>query len=227
MNSNRDPFNLRRNSPAASHLLRNSALSIRQTASRAATLIESATNATTNKMSSYGLPNGGANDAEVWQNSGRSRFTQHTSTSHGESEGFGDKMSNMFSGGRRESLPMYKDKPYHYSPGKGGRGLMARVPPWARKRRVMIPALVVLSFVSWWAGLLAPLTWFSSADANAKKNRPASWFTASKEVVDWNDRADMVRDAFKISFAGYEKYGWGTCRVCAHLQVLPLMGERC
>lgn len=235
MNS-RDPFNLRRNSPAATHLFRTSAAQLRQTATRAVaateTFIESAVSSAQSQpnalptapsnMSSYGLPNGGAataNSTENWQSSQRSRFTQQSSSSYDSSEqssGIGEKMSSMFAG-KKESLPMYKDKPYNYPPGKGGRTFLARLPPWARRRRVIVPALVALAIFSWWIGLLSPLAWFSSKEANPprpKKGKLPLW--GKKEVVDWDDRADMVRETFKISFAGYEKHGWGMCRVRAH-----------
>ncbi|CAK4034478.1 glycoside hydrolase family 47 [Lecanosticta acicola] len=162
-------------------------------------------------MSTYGLPNGGGDTPDLWQSSGRSRFHHNDpEPAHGISE----KMSSMFSGGgRKDSLPMYKDKPYHYPPGKGG--LAARLPPWARKRKALVPGLMLLGVVCWWFGILSPLTWLagtgkSGSILRSPKKTPRGWgLLPERPNIDWEDRADMVRDAFKISFSGYEKYGWG------------------
>lgn len=111
---------------------------------------------------------------------------------------------------------MYKDKPYHYPPGTGKAGLWGMLPHWARQRKAMYPMLFVLGFLCWWLGILSPLTWFSREKPsgtvlrNPKKASRGWGLLAAKPDIDWADRADMVRDAFKISFSGYEKYGWGT-----------------
>ncbi|KAF2169047.1 glycoside hydrolase family 47 protein [Zasmidium cellare ATCC 36951] len=147
-------------------------------------------------MSTYGLPNGAASQ---WESSGRARFH------HNDTEGFGEKVTNMFTGGRKDSLPMYKDKPYNYS-GPGGR---RHLPPWARKKRTLGGVLAVLALLSWWFGVLSPLSWISSkSSGEASKTQSKGWF-GGKEVVNWDERAERVKDAFKISWAGYEKYGWG------------------
>lgn len=223
MNLSRDPFSIRRTSPAAS-LLRTSAASISQTAAQAThravavteTFVEKSRKAisetsvdVTNaagSMSTYGLPNGAASQ---WESSGRARFHHNDPE---RSEGFGEKMTNMFTGQRSDSLPMYKDKPYHY-PGHGGK---RHLPPWLRKKRTLGGVLAGLALVSWWFGMLSPLSWVSSkGDGQTSSPQGKSWsLFGSKEVVNWDERAERVKDAFKISWAGYEKYGWGTCQVC-------------
>lgn len=221
MNLSRDPFSIRRTSPASS-LLRASAASISQTAAQATkravaatesivqhgrealhadTPLVDASNAAGSDMSTYGLPNGATSQ---WENSGRARFH------HNDTEGFGEKMTNIFTGPRNDSLPMYKDKPYNYA-GPGGR---RHLPPWARKKRTLGGVLAFLALLSWWFGVLSPLSWISSKSSDeTSKSQTKSWF-GGKEVVNWDERAEKVKDAFKISWAGYEKYGWGRCRVC-------------
>lgn len=229
MNHSRDPFNIRRTSPASA-LFRNNASASSQAVNTAGYYVETAQERASqpiaafddsSTMSSYGigLPNGGsaaATNVDTWQSSGRSRFTQNSQ----EEPGLGEKMSNMFSGGRRESLPMYKDKPYDYPRGKG---IMRRLPPWARRKRVFGPALVGLAIISWWFGILSPLSYFSGASKNAAasvtKPKPKSKWNfplgSLNQEVDWQDRAERVKEAFRISFSGYEKYGWGMSRVYA------------
>lgn len=98
---------------------------------------------------------------------------------------------------------MYKDKPYAHL--KSGRHL-----PWFRRKRTMGILLASLAGLSWWFGILSPLSYFSSSgDGTTKQGK--SWFGGSS-TVDWDYRAGKVREAFKMSFEDYEKHGWGMCR---------------
>lgn len=101
---------------------------------------------------------------------------------------------------------MYKDKPYAYPRGN-------RKVPWFRRRRTIALALVTLAGASWWFGILSPLSYLSKGDAGATKSSKttSSWF--GKPAVGWDERAERVKDAFKLSFSGYEKYAWGTYQV--------------
>lgn len=223
MNLSRDPFSIRRTSPASS-LLRTSAQTLSQTTQRAITATETfvensrkalaptdaaGSTSTTTNMSTYGLPNGAASQWETSTN--RARFHHNDSSS----EGFGEKVTSMFTGQRRDSLPMYKDKPYGYV-GPGGR---RHLPPWARKKRTLGGLLAGLALVSWWFGILSPLSWVvgsgskSGSQTSASRQNSGGWFSG-KEAVNWDERAERVKGAFKISWAGYEKYGWGMCNVC-------------
>ncbi|KAI5358420.1 Putative glycoside hydrolase family 47, six-hairpin glycosidase-like superfamily [Septoria linicola] len=236
MNSNRDPFNLRRKSPAA-QLFRstsNSSLHNHETTShRSATSFLSidttngvqhntsaiASNNTDN-MSGYGIPNGAAaaHSHDNWQSSGRSRF-QHgshidASTNPGLSEKVGDTIGGMFRDGKKESLPMYKDKPSNFY-GPGGRNARQ----WLRRKRTLGGVLGVFAVLSWWFGILSPLSWFSSGSGDlpapvqgslGSGRQQRGWgLWGGKEPVDWDERAQRVKEAFQISWAGYEKYGWG------------------
>lgn len=238
MNSNRDPFNLRRKSPAA-QLFRstsNSSLHNQETTShRSATNLlsidttngvqhnTSAIASNSYKMSGYGIPNGAAaaHSHDNWQSSGRSRF-QHgshidASTNPGLSEKVGDTIGGMFRDGKKESLPMYKDKPSNFY-GPGGRNARQ----WLRRKRTLGGVLGVFAVLSWWFGILSPLSWFSSGSGDlpapvqsslGSGRQQRGWgLWGGKEPVDWDERAQRVKEAFQISWAGYEKYGWGTYR---------------
>lgn len=174
--------------------------------------------------SGYGLPNGAAaatHSVDMWQSSGRSRFTSH----HGDdqSQGFGEKVTDTIGGmfREKESLPMYKDKPKNYY-GPGGR----KMHQWMRRKRVLGAVLAGLALLSWYFGILSPIAWFtgfSSSTSKGDKPGPAAgsksgspkkgeggWnLFGGKQTVNWEDRAERVKDAFRISWAGYEKYGWG------------------
>lgn len=214
---NRDPFNVRRSPSPALHLLRNGANTLQRTATQASQRIVSAIgeaddigfgkknddvpdttavhedNATT---MSYGLPQNGATQRhpDQWSRAGQD----------GHSEGgISEKMNNMFNPERRDSLPMYKDKPYGY-PGS------SRRLPWFRKKRTVGVILGFLALLSWWFGVLSPLSYVSGdGEKSTKPARSSSWFGTSKPKVDWDERAKSVKEAFQISWAGYEKFGWG------------------
>ncbi|KAF2209899.1 glycoside hydrolase family 47 protein [Cercospora zeae-maydis SCOH1-5] len=123
----------------------------------------------------------------------------------------------MFRDGNKESLPMYKDKPSNFY-GPGGRNARQ----WMRRKRTLGAGLGFLAVLSWWFGILSPLSWISGdSSSTTDTSSPATpvsggqkqqggWgLWGGKEVVDWNERALRVKDAFQISWAGYEKYGWG------------------
>jgi len=203
--NNRDPFNLRRSPVPASNLFRSNA-AFGQAAivpaekSRTVSKIESSPP----NMSSYAPSLSGPTQRhpEMWQGS---RSNGHANGSVGEK--ISEKMSGMFNSDRRDSLPMYKDKPRGVYPGS------RRHMPWFRRKRTVALVLVSLAGLSWWFGILSPLSYFSSSSEGAPKKSKSSWSLLGSSRVDWNGRADKVRDAFKASFADYEKHGWGTCRV--------------
>ncbi|EME39411.1 glycoside hydrolase family 47 protein [Dothistroma septosporum NZE10] len=162
-------------------------------------------------MSTYGLPNGAvSHNVDAYQVSGRSRFHHSGDTTE---ESISERVTNIFTGPSKDALPMYKDKPAHY---RGAGGNRPRIPAWARRKRVALPALLALAVLSWWFGVLSPLSWFSAPENNLSrkersdqtKNTPG-WFGSGKDVIDWPSRAQRVKDVFKISYSGYEKYGWG------------------
>lgn len=208
--NNRDPFGLRRsasNSPAG-NILRSSATVVehktRDLAGRGVQALAQSTDSAREVMSSYAPPNGPTHrHPETW-NSAQSRFGEQPHV-NGNGGGITEKVSEFFASDRKEELPMYKDKPYAY-PGRRKR-------QWWQQRRYVAGALVSLAFLSWWFGILSPLSYFTSGEtdiAGQQKSKSNRWFS-SGEAVDWDARAEKVRETFKTSFAGYEKHAWGRC----------------
>lgn len=212
---NRDPFNVRRSPLPAFQLLRNGADTIQRTASEASQRIVSAIGETddiglkkkiddetetaagnnTASTMSYALPQNGPTQRhpDQWSRVGQ----------NGHSEGgIGEKVTNMFNPERRDSLPMYKDKPFGY-PGS------SRKAAWRKKRTVGL-VLGTLAGLSWWFGVLSPLSYFSG-DSDTKSTSSWSLFGSSQPKVNWDERADRVKEAFQLSWAGYEKHAWGMC----------------
>ncbi|KAH9844498.1 glycoside hydrolase family 47 protein [Teratosphaeria destructans] len=102
---------------------------------------------------------------------------------------------------RKESLPMYKDKPRGFYGSRGRR-------PWFRRRRTVVALLTALAVFSWWFGIFSPLGWLlGSSDSVPAPKKSSSWLSSG--AVDWDDRAVQVRKAFQMSFADYEKHAWG------------------
>jgi mannosyl-oligosaccharide alpha-1,2-mannosidase len=127
----------------------------------------------------------------VWGASGRSRFVENA----GGSGSVADTLAGVFG---EKGLPMYKDKPYNY-------GMSVRNKKWFRRKRALgaIPMLIFAWF--YWFG------WPGSGAKVAKKAAGGSWgfFSGVEETVNWDDRRDSVRDAFKLSWKSYEDNGWG------------------
>lgn len=229
--NNRDPFSLRRNTPAFS-LLHTSAASLgkkavqvsQQAAAAGAQVVETSkilvegtlagSEDKKSNMSAYAPAQTGSTQRhyDSWQSSGQSRFDTNGHADGGVRE----KINDMFSGDRRSSLPMYKDKPYQY-PGS------RRKVPWFRQKRVIALILTSLAGLSWWFGILSPLSYATSSGQAAPKKSKSAWslFGSGSGVVDWDERAERVKDAFKVSFSDYEKHAWGMCRVwLPHLHIM-------
>ena len=97
-----------------------------------------------------------------------------------------------YSKGDGTALPMYKDKPYNYT--------SSRYRSIWRKKRYQGAALALLVVVIW-----ALLRRQGSSSLFAFE-----WFqTSSSSRIDWGIRADDVRNAFQLSWDGYEKHLWG------------------
>jgi hypothetical protein len=216
---NRDPFNVRRSPLPAFQLLRNGADTLQRTASQASQRIVSvigepdevgqkkkqtyeepetiAEDSSTSSTMSYALPQNGPTQRhpDQWSRAGQ----------NGHSEGgIGEKMNNMFNPERRDSLPMYKDKPFGHS---------SRKSAWKKKRTVGL-VLGSLAGLSWCFGVLSPLSYLSGdgeVKITSSKSSSSSWslFGSSKPTTNWNDRAQTVKEAFQLSWSGYEKYAWG------------------
>ncbi|KAH9883736.1 amino acid permease [Xylariomycetidae sp. FL2044] len=109
-----------------------------------------------------------------------------------------DRVSGLFD--NRNSLPMYKDKPYAYPPSQ-------RVRPFWRRKRTIVSLLLFLLLLLYYTG-----TFDGDRDALASSATPAwSWLGRSEsgKAADWSKRRDHVIDAFTLSFDAYERYAWG------------------
>jgi len=88
-----------------------------------------------------------------------------------------------------KDLPMYKDKPYSYASSR-------RKPPTHLQPRYLIGGVLTFLALLWFWGIFShPISHW------ARDSRPS----ADK----WDARRESVRDAFKKSWDGYEKYAWG------------------
>ncbi|KAK4553005.1 mannosyl-oligosaccharide alpha-1,2-mannosidase [Recurvomyces mirabilis] len=148
--------------------------------------------------------------AYVSQTGPTQRHTDNWQSSHsrfdinGQGNGsITDKISDVFGGDRKNSLPMYKDKPFQYP---GGRRKM----PWYRRKRIIAGLLMSLATLSWWFGILSPLSYITGGSEKApEKKSQSSWSLFGGGIVDWDDRAQKVKEAFQLSFSDYEKHAWG------------------
>lgn len=102
----------------------------------------------------------------------------------------------------KKELPMYKDKPYNYA---GSR----KYTPFYRQKRVISGAILVLMGLVYWLGIFSP----SMVKPKLRDTNKSAWNWLSSptisESVDWNDRREKVKEAFILSWDGYEQYAWG------------------
>jgi endoplasmic reticulum Man9GlcNAc2 1,2-alpha-mannosidase len=94
-----------------------------------------------------------------------------------------------------QQLPMYKDKP-HYATSRR-RGFLYR-------RGRFFALGLLCGFVLWYLGI-PPFSGFSASPAS----RRSSWSRKPNDPTLWRERREAVKEAFKISWSGYEKYAWG------------------
>ncbi|KAK5132547.1 hypothetical protein LTR08_008864 [Meristemomyces frigidus] len=190
--NNRDPFNVRRPSPAST-LFR--PLSHEPPAAASAAPSQSLPPAPSDRgrqrtrdMATQRHPQ------DMWHSS-KPNGTASSST-------VGEKLSGMLGTDRKAALPMYKDKPYAYPGGRRGG-------PWWRRKRTVGLVLASLAGLSWWLGILSPLA--AATGGGARKGGKASgWRLLGKSsAAVWEERAETVREAFRVSFKDYETHGWG------------------
>lgn len=104
--------------------------------------------------------------------------------------------------GSRE-LPLYKDKPY---------GVDFVHSKKTKKRRKVLMIFVMAAAIFY---LLYRFGNSSSDQLSSSSSGPSKSinsyipFFKKKPTVSWDKRRDAVKDAFKRSWAGYEKYAWG------------------
>ena len=102
----------------------------------------------------------------------------------------------------QQELPMYKDKLYNYA---GSR----KYTPFYRQKRVISGAILFLIGLVYWLGIFSP----STVKAKPRDTNKSAWNWLSSPTtsasVDWDDRREKVKDAFMLSWDGYEQYAWG------------------
>ena len=124
-------------------------------------------------------------------------LTQRSHENGHTNGGLGNKL-DVF--GDKRELPMYKDKPYNYSASR-------RSVPFYQRRRVISGVILTLFGLAYWFGLFTS----STVKPKAHKNSTTSWswLGGSEKSVDWDYRREKVKEAFILSWDGYEKNAWG------------------
>lgn len=128
----------------------------------------------------------------------------HAQTGNG---GFGSKLEGYGFGDKRE-LPMYKDKPYNYAGSK-------RKTPFHQQWRVIGGALLGVIALAYWFGIFSSYT--NTPTRESKRKISWNWLGGQEPAVDWDERREKVKDAFMLSWDGYEQNAWGMLRSCQGL----------
>lgn len=149
---------------------------------------------------SFGNPQRLAED-RVWGNTavtsrGGKGASTNTNKNAGILGGVQDRVNNLFDD--RNTLPMYKDKPYAYPASHRAR------PIWRRKR-LLIPVLLLI-FVLYYLGAFG-----SNHDTPVSSAPVWAWLTGSESAstADWSERRERVVEAFTLSWDAYERYAMG------------------
>ena len=111
--------------------------------------------------------------------------------------GIGGKLDEYFD---KKELPMYKDKPYNYAASK-------RRAPLVQRGGFIIGVVVTLLALLYWLGVFSSGPSKTSGGSTSKA--PWNWVRTSETAVDWERRRQAVKEAFVLSWDGYEKYAWG------------------
>ncbi|KAL3472790.1 glycoside hydrolase [Aspergillus californicus] len=158
-----------------------------------------------------GIPTSHSPSEKYWQASRSPGANGLGGYGFSQPAGVTSNLNNFFSGER--SLPMYKDKPY-FAPRRTG--------PRFRRRRVLYGGIIVFVLVSLYYYAAGSSGWNRSPWTSDSQKGEELWQwmqnmetteqsydgTASRNV-DWLSRREKVRDAFIISWDGYEQYAWG------------------
>ena len=129
----------------------------------------------------------------------------HAQNGH-TSNGIGQKLEGFFDNRR---LPMYKDKPYSYAAPR-------RKPPLYKQWRLMLGIFLGLAALFYLFGASTSQTWRSRG--KKIEGSGLGWLRRPDLVsVDWDERRERVKEAFILSWDGYEKYAWG---MSAKFQIL-------
>lgn len=118
---------------------------------------------------------------------------------HDGNGGLGNKLGGYGFGDKRE-LPMYKDKPYNYA---GSR----RKAPFYLQWRLVGGAILALVSLAYLFGMFSSSVVKPIPKSTSKSSW--SWLSGQEPAVDWDERREKVKEAFMLSWDGYEKYAWG------------------
>ncbi|KAL2129078.1 hypothetical protein VTI74DRAFT_8270 [Chaetomium olivicolor] len=138
-----------------------------------------------------------------------SSFSRQRATAGGTTNNIISGVQDLLSP-NRAALPMYKDKPYMYPPGRGGPGAAWKRPLYRRKRTCGFLMLVVMTLL-WWTGMFA-----GHHEKAVGKLGEWGWLRQEEEgttgrrgKVDWLERRQRVVEAMELSWDAYERYAWG------------------
>ncbi|KAI9818142.1 MAG: mannosyl-oligosaccharide alpha-1,2-mannosidase [Pycnora praestabilis] len=110
----------------------------------------------------------------------------------------GDKIGGYFD---KRELPMYKDKPYSYS--------APRKQSIFQMKRFYGGLILLLIGLLYWTGFLSRSTTIPKEFEGSGKG-VWSWLQKPEPVVvDWLERRERVKEAFILSWDGYERNAWG------------------
>ena len=149
------------------------------------------------EMSATSQPSGSDSHQTKWQPATR-RVTN-------PQNGVGDKLSSILGGSDDGGLPMYKDKPYNYATSQ------KKMPFWRRYRLLLILlALFVILLMSSSVHEKIPTPVPSSTSEGKVRNTWSILSGHKKAPANWPERQERVKEAFKTSWAAYEKSAWGS-----------------
>lgn len=102
----------------------------------------------------------------------------------------------------RNTLPMYKDKPYAYP-------LSQRNRPLYKRKSCMAIALFLVVLVAYWVGFFGERPYDRLPSLKTSGWLQAEEAKAAKGNVDWLERRQRVVEAFELSWDAYDRYAWG------------------
>ncbi|KAK7739987.1 mannosyl-oligosaccharide alpha-1,2-mannosidase [Cytospora paraplurivora] len=102
----------------------------------------------------------------------------------------------------RNTLPLYKDKPFAYLPSQRNR-------PIYRRKSCMAIALFLVVLVAYWFGIFGDEPYERLPSLKTSGWLQAEEAKAAKGKVDWLERRQRVVEAFELSWDAYERYAWG------------------
>ena len=122
---------------------------------------------------------------------------------NGNAGGLGEKINDFFSDGK--DLPMYKDKPSYAT---------SRRRSFWQRRRIPLIALLGIVLLWWWLTSDKKQEITKGKDALPQEGEKLmDWLDKANpkhpKEADWESRRQSVREAFLISWDGYQKYAWG------------------